>query len=470
MTNAGGRMASMHGKPPTTSASQDAPLRVGRGQGAVKRFGLLVLSLSAYAALMHWTYENSISPTFSVIGFRYRDPDPGLYAIAYLLVIFVGYFLPARLRKPSDFVVWVLYVMTCVPSILVAQYANIITPEASTELGLVVATSFLFIILLADRGPGIALPRLRVPAHVLWLALSLISAVVYGYMMYVTGLSLRFMSLTGVASTRFAYQDAITASGPALGYLIGVQGNVINPLFMARGIYSRNWLMLAAGAIGQMLIFSVTGYKMMILSVPAALLIPLIFQRSSTPFGRRIIDGVVAVGLIALLVDRIVGAFEYTFIFFGRLVLIPGALTAAHVLVFAGEPKAEWGYSFLKSFVDYPYSTTPALLVGAEFSHDARVSANASFLGDGYANLGYPGIFIEAVMVVLLLWALDGAAKGLPMKATCIILLVPSIALVNTSAFTGIITGGCAFAVLILMGLPREGWGRDRGSSVDSRV
>jgi hypothetical protein len=418
------------------------------------------VSLSAYATLLHWTYENRISPAFSQNGLRYRDPDLGLYAVALILVIFVGCFLPLRLRKPSDFVVWVLYVMTCVPSILVTQYAKVITPEASTELGLVIATSFLLIILLADRGPGVALPRLHVPAHIVWLALILISAVVYGYMLYVTGLSLRFMSLTGVQSTRYAFQDTITASGAALAYLIGVQGNVINPLFMARGMYSRNWLMLVSGAVGQLLIFSVTGYKMMILSVPASLVIPLMFRRSNMPFGRRIIDGTVAVGLIALLADRIVGAVDYTLVFIGRLALIPGVLTSAHVLVFSGKPKAEWGYSFLAPFVHYPYSTTPAMLVGAEFSGDPRVAANASFLGDGYANLGYAGIFIEAFVVVLLMWALDGAAKGLPMKATCIILLVPSIAMVNTSIFTSIITGGCAFAVLILMAIPREGWGR----------
>lgn len=458
--------ASSHRRP--IPAAKDAAVKVGRGSGAVKRFGLLLVSLAAYATLLHWAYQNRVGPLYSSIGFRYRDPDLGLYAVACLLVIFLGCFLPVHLRKPSDFVVWVLYVMTCVPSILVPQYANIISPEASSELGLVVATSFLLVILLADQGPGIALPRLHIPTHILWLALSLISALVYGYMLYVTGWSLRFIQLLDVRSTRFAYRDAITASGTAVAYLIGMQGNVINPLFMVRGMYSRNWLMFSAGAVGQLLIFSVTGFKMMLLSVPASLVIPLMFRQSGTPFGRRIIDGTVAAGLIAILADLITGAYDYTLVFIGRLVLIPGALTAAHVLVFAGKPKAEWGYSFLAPFVDYPYSGSPAQLVGAEFSGDSRVVDNASFFADGYANLGYPGIFLEAIVVVLLMWAIDGAAKGLPMKATCVILLVPSLGLVNISVFTSIITGGFAFAVLILMGIPRDGWGTDRGLSAPS--
>lgn len=470
MTYRGSTTASADRRLTRTSLVEDRTTRLGRESGSVKRIGLLIVSLSAYAALLHWTYENKISPLFSLLGLRYRDPDPTFYAAALLLAIFVGCFLPVRLRKPSDFVVWVLYVMTCVPSILVPQYARVITPWASMELGLVVAASFLLVILLSDRGPGIALPRLPVPAHILWLALGVISIVVYAYMAYVTGLSVRLIGLTDVQPTRFAYQDAIAASGPALAYLIGVQGNVINPLFMVRGVYSHNWLMTTAGVIGQILIFSATGYKMVILSVPVSFAVSLMFRRPGAPFGRSTINGTVAAGLIALLADRIAGASEYTLVFVGRLALIPGVLTAAHVLVFAGRAKAEWGYSFLAPFVHYPYSTSPAMLVGAEFSGNSRTAANASFLADGYANLGYPGIFIEAFVVVLLMWALDGAAKGLPMKATCVILLVPSIALVNTSVFTSLITGGCGFAVLILMMLPREGWGMDRGTSRGSRV
>lgn len=425
------------------------------------RPAVLYLSIAAYAIMLHLTYAYRISPVFFSIGLRYRTPNIAWYVIAILLVFMLAYFLPARLKKPSDIIVWILFVMTGAPSILVPQYADVISQKASTELGIAVACSLLLVILLADHGPRLSLSRFRPSSRIVWLALILFSVVVYGYMFQTVGLSIKFISLTGVQSTRFAYREAIASHGTLLAYLIGTQGYVVNTFVMARGMYTRRWFLAFGGAIGQMLIYSITGYKMMILSIPAALGILFLFRRSDKPFGRLIIDGTVAVGILALLADVTRGAGQYytfTVVFIARLMLIPGALTAAYVHFFDGSQKAEWGYSFLSRFVDYPYSSSPAMLVGEQFSGDAKVAANVSFFGDGYANLGYLGIAIEALVIVALLWALNAAAEGLPMKVTSVVLLLPALGLANTSAFTSLLTGGCAVAVVVLFAIPREGW------------
>ncbi len=422
--------------------------------------GLLLLPiLLLYAVVLHWSYEVRISPSFEYLGSRYRDPNPSNYLAAFSMAYSVALFLPVRLHRPADLILWVLYVMACVPSILVPQYADILPVTESTKLGFFVASSFLLVVLLANKGPQLGKWRVYVPSHILWLSLAVVTVGIYGYMLYVTGLTFRFTSLTAVQDIRFAYRETILASGAGLGYLIGIQGNVINPVFIAKGLYERRWLPVVIGVIGQMLIFSVTGYKTVILSVPTLVLVAVMFWLSQLPLGRWILSGTLLASLIALVVDELQGALVYTQLFVNRLLLIPGTLTAAHVLVFQDLPKAKWGHSFLAPFVDYPYEATPSFIVGARFSGNAEVSANASFFADGYANLGYLGIFVEAFVLVLLLWVLNAASAHLSIAVSSMALLIPTVALANTSVFTSILTGGYLAAVVLLLLLPRRGWG-----------
>lgn len=448
----------------STPASVAPPKKGWIGQ-QLMLLGLLLV----YTAILHWTYQWKIAPLFGYLGSRYRDPEVRNYLLAFGLAYIVAFFLPRRLCYPSDFVVWMLYVMACVPSILVPQYADILSASGSIKLASAVAANFWLLVVLADKGPK-RIGQIRVPNHMIWNFLAVVTLAVYGYMLYVTGLSFRFISLAAVQDVRFAYRDAIAVSGPGLAYLIGVQGNVINPTLVARGIYGRRWFLVVAGATGQILIFSVTGYKLILLSVPAAFLVGLMFRFSARPRGYLVLAGTIISSLLALAADKFTGGFIYTQIFINRLLLIPGTLTAAHVLVFRGEAKAEWGHSFMAPFVDYPYEAAPAFIVGERFSGNAEVSSNTSLFGDGYANLGYPGILVEVVVLLLILWVVNGTASRLPIAVSSMILLVPTLALVNTSVFTSILTGGFAASVILMSVLPESGWGRfDRGSETRDR-
>ena len=176
-----------------------------------------------------------------------------------------------------------------------------------------------------------------------------------------------------------------------------------------------------------------------------------------------ILVGTMVSTIVALIVDKIQGGLLYTEIFVDRLLLAPGYLTAAHVMVFQGKPKAEWGYSFMAPFVHYPYKDTPDFIVGRVFFGSAATSANANFFGDGYSNLGYPGMFIEALALVVILWLIDSAGRHLPLPVSALILLVPTLALVNSSVFTSLLTDGYLAAIVIMACLPPGGWGLPLG-------
>lgn len=419
---------------------------------------VLLTLLALYVALLHYVYQDKIAPAFGYLNLHYRTPDRLNYLLAFALLALIAAVMPRRIGRPSDLILWVLYVMVVTPSVVVPQYADILPASDAVELAVMVTAVFLLVVWGARTGPSWTLRVVGVRAYDIWVILAIVSLFTYAYMALTGGLSFRLVGLGDVWELRSAYRQQVEAHGPVLAYLVRLQGNVINPLFMVRGLYSRRWGMVLLGAVGQIPIFAVTGFKLTLLSIPAIIILALLFRWRPRPRGRTILAGMVALIVAALAMDALLGGMLYTQIFVNRLLLSPGILTAAHVMVFADLPKAHWGYSFLSPFVHYPHHETPEFVVGAVMFGSPETSANASLFGDGYSNLGYPGVLIEAAALVLLLWVVDAAARHLPLRVSGTILLVPSIALANMSVFTSILSNGFAYAILLMACLPSTGW------------
>ncbi|MEU4567441.1 hypothetical protein [Micromonospora sp. NPDC023956] len=454
------RTRETYGPPPRTGPESGGPPGPARHRPPPGRRWLTLLVLAGYVALLHHVYQHDVAPLFEYLNLVYRTPDPWNYALVLGMVTLVALAMPQRIGRPSDFVLWILFVMVVTPSIVVPQYADILSTGASVELAAVVAAVFLLVIFGARIGPSWTL-RVR-GIHVLdvWAIVVVLSLITYAYMAVTAGLSFRLVGLGDVWEIRSAYRDQVVASGPVLGYLVRLQGHVLNPLLLARGLYARRWTMALLGAVGQIPIFAATGFKLTLLSIPAIVLLVLLFRWQNRPRGWTILAGIVGVVVAALVADALLDSLLYTQVFVNRMFLAPGVATAAHVMVFADIPKARWGHSFLRPFVDYPYDQVPDHLVGAVMFGRPQTSANASLFGDGYSNLGYGGVLVEAVVLVLLLWAVDGAARHLPLKVSGAILLVPSIALANVSVFTSILSNGFLYAIVLMACLPAAGWER----------
>ncbi|PZG01431.1 O-antigen polymerase [Micromonospora deserti] len=432
----------------------------------VTHWAVLFVLLAAYVALLQVVYRDKVSPVFEYLNLLYRSPDRLNYTVALVLVAVTALAMPRRIRRPSDLILWAMFVMVATPSIVVPQYADILPATKALELAVVVAVVFLLVIWGARVGPSWALRVARLPTSDLWTFLLVVSLLTYGYMAITTGLSFRMVGLGDVWEIRSVYRDQIAVHGPLLAYLVRLQGNVVNPLLIVRGIYTRRWWMVLLGCLGQIPIYAATGFKLTLLSIPAIIALTLLFRWRTRPRGSTILLGVVALIVAVLAVDHLLNGMLYTQVFVNRLLLSPGILTAAHVMVFTDLPKAHWGYSFLSPFVTYPYAETPEFMVGAQMFGQPQTSANASLFGDGYSNFGYPGVLIEAAVLVLLLWLVDAAARHLPLGVSSAILLVPTVALANTSVFTSILSNGFAYAILLMACLPAVGWSREgRGRS-----
>jgi hypothetical protein len=437
---------------------------------------VIVTATLTYIATLHYVHENRIAPQFSYLQFTYREPDPSNYAIAIAIAVALAVLLPRRLTRPSHFIVWILFVVAIVPSLMVPQYTEALSVEAAATLSYWVGLSYLPVALFGSRRAlkGFV-PRMRVTPARFWLALGVGAALADAYLLAAVGLGgLEWPSLNDVYGLRGEFAETKSTT-VGLAYVAPYMVNVINPLLMIRGLWGRRWFWLAFGAFGQALVYASSGNKSALLS-PAALLVGfLLFRAARRPPAAAVLLGTVVGSWAMVLMDWISATNDWTSLMVRRFLILPGLSTAGYVAVFTDMEKGTWAYAFLSPFFDYPYGAAePADIVGAEFFGRDSIHANANMLADGFANLGHPGMLIECLVLVVLLWVIDDAARGIPLPVAATLFFVLALSLADSGIFTSITTDGFLLAILLCACMPRTGWGRcpsaTAGTSTSARA
>ena len=316
-------------------------------------FGVLV-----FAAVLYYDYKIQISPDYAYQGLAFRPPDPWGVFLSVALTSVTALSLPRKILRPSHFILWVLFIFAAAPAILISQYLPFVTGSQANMLGLNVSATLVLTRVLASVRPSGIVPKAQSSTGIsYWLALGIISLLIYTVLIVFVGLRVRFLSLTDVYSVRADFSTAALGV-PLLGYLLPLQQGVINPIFIARGLYGRRLLPLAAGIGGQLLIYTSTGQKTVLFSIAAIPAVAWLFRYTKAA-GVHLLLAVTVASLLALAVDKVTNGIVLTSLFLRRSLVVPGVLTAAYVAVFTNRPKTNFADSFLPFLAD-PYSRGPS--------------------------------------------------------------------------------------------------------------
>jgi hypothetical protein len=411
------------------------------------------LFMVLYAVILQLSYARLIAPVFGYLGQTYRSPSPISTVIAVMVTVILSIALPTRVRRTSDFVLWTCFLIAVAPSILIAQYADVLSIGRALTTSLWIGAIFLVTVWAARW----ALPRFRLhiglPPYLITLMAAAFTILFTGYLVASAGASFQVVALDAVQDVRSSYKGLLETS-PFVGYALQLQTAVLNPIFMAVGVVRRRPAVLLAGVVGQVLIYSVTGYKLTILSPVFVILLAYYLTKVRRLSGFALTAGITASMTLALVLDSITGGRFFVTIFINRLMAAPGVLTAAYFKVFDGQPKYIWSHSFLSSFIRPPYDLTPGYYVGRAFQ-GVDSQANVNLFGDGYANLGMLGICIEAAFLLVVLALLDAAARNVPFAIAAPSTMVAALGLANNSSFTSVLTGGMGGLILAFALWPR---------------
>ncbi len=428
------------------------------GRGPALHALWLAASLVAYTYVLRLAYELVVSPTFSYMGEQYRAPDLVNYAFSLGGLYLVGLMLPQLVKTAADVMIWIMYFIMIVPLMMVPHYTELCTPDQANVITAVSGVSFIAMVLLIRGIPTDVSPIIPVEPQLYWLAIATFSLSTYAYMGLNAGFTMASLDLTQVYSIRDSYRDTIASQGALLGYLVRLQGNVINPLLITRGATGGSRWLITAGFVGQFLIYSITGFKTTILSGIGILVVIAGIRVVRHLSGLHVGAGIIGFVSLSLAADLVRGTSLWTALFIDRFILVSGNLAAAHWAVFDQNPVIGWRDSFLSFLGPSPYLSTAGFTVGKHMTGNAAVQANANYVADGFANLHLTGVFIEAAVCAVVVAGVASAGRRLPLTVTAGVLFTPVIALVNSSPITAIITNGFLLAAILFATAPRSMW------------
>jgi hypothetical protein len=429
-------------------------------KGNYKQRLLLLAGMSAYVATFQWMYENYLNPMWDYFGFHFNPPGTGYLALAWILSVLPALWMPMRLTRPSQLTYWVLYITVFVPSMFVPLYAGLNSPA---EISLLMLTLFAG---LAICGASYLLPiyplrGAKVFPVFFWKGFACIAAALALLIIVVYRHHLQIVSFLDAYDQRDAANDV--AQGWLVNFAFMLLTGAINPLLMACGLFGRRKWLFLAGALGQLLIYSVGATKGSVLSIVFFAGFYLLMRVGRAPFGLKITFATLA------LVGGLCLSYVYTDYQPGPLLVL--ALFVVLMRTFSGNGlMTAWYYDFFRTnphtwyshirgvswLVHYPYQRTVALEIGLSYMlNDSDPTAHFWAI-DGIGGLGLPGILLISAFCALVFWVLDSAASRHDPRFAALITCYAAYNIANISIFTSLFSGGLAFLILALYLLPPE--------------
>jgi hypothetical protein len=420
----------------------------------------LMLVSGLYMAALLWAYVAVVSPQFGYEGFTVTWPGAVIMLWLFTVALLPCLLLPNSLTRPSGLILWWLYIATYIPSILVPALSLTMPFERLLLLHIALLLG-MSILCVASSARPLAVARVAISPSLFWSAFLLAWGVCLGYIC-VTGrvstLASNFASYLGGASEytiRDAYKDLASESGLLLGYVVGQFSQALDPFLIAFGLVYRRRMCLAAGIIGQLVIFSLTGFKGVLFSSLFLVFVALLMRYWRHNFGLAFTSVLIGTVLFCTIMDRGKSEPVMSHMITRRVLLAPGLLTGFYFERYSQVPPVGIGFHFTHDEA----VLTPPNEIGIVYWRDWDVAANANLWAQGFAELGFPGILAFTLVAAFAVWIFDSISAHRDLVLATLLVAMPAVAVSNTSPLTVLVShGGLAVALtLYLSPSPKPG-------------
>lgn len=422
-----------------------------RHRASVKtsRIGVVLFSLG-YVIALTWSYIQVIAPVF--VHYQYRPPALWAIVASWGVALMPGLWLPLAFHRPSNFLTWFLYLVVFVPSCVIPLYAG---SSHWLGLGLTLVGAF-WILTVASRLPILRMPRLKLTTTQFWFLMVVLSVLAYTAVIATFGLRFHFPLLSEVYELRFEYSERAPGAGSLVTSLLSWQGYVLNPLLMSWGFLSRAPLLIVVAFAGQLVLFSINGFKTFLLGGLLVGAVWLVMRSEPQRFGLRMVTGALSLVVGSTLLDLLLPLPSpvVTSLFVRRFIVTPGLLTGHYFDFFSANPKTMFGQYSWATFEGYPYDLPPPFLIGQAYFGSVQTAANANPFADGFATLGIPGVYVMALLLGVVFWLIDSVSRRRDPRLVVLFLTMPALALSNSSLLTVLLTHGLGLAIVLLSLLP----------------
>lgn len=415
---------------------------------------LVLLGAATFIGGFVWIYVNWVAPFWGYSGIIDSGPDPLAQCAVALVALAPAAWLPLAITRPSDVLVWFVYLFGYVPSTVVPIF--VLGPDLGTVVPFEIALAAGFAVVgVMHRAPRVTLlwPGLSEPGFMRLLGALGVATVVYIVAFF--GIPTRLPDFVSVYDVRQTF-GATAGSAPLSGYIVTWAGNVIYPFLIALGLTRRRPGLFALGVLGEVLIYSVGGFKAALFAVPLVIALCILISRRPRDFGVLLMWAAVSLLGVSIAATVISDSLWPLALGVVRMLALPGQLASYYFDYFSTHQTYELSRSILRWFIESPYEIEAPYLIGAIYLH-AHVDANANLWADAMANFGVVGILSFSAVLGGILWVLDSVAAGRDLVVIAATLGLAGMSLANGALFTSILTFGVGLTIVLAALMPRTG-------------
>ena len=378
---------------------------------------LSVAKLSVLYVVFYWLlvmhYYKFISIVFGYEGFYLNINYNKVFVSQFLLICISFLFFNLRLNKPSTHLFNIMIFVSVIPMLVLWSVENLDTSFILYILLCLLVTRFTLNLRIYGRINFINFKLFEILSYLLFIMV-LISLFIF---------NMKYFNLN--IEKVYSYRYLIARNTPKLlAYLENViLKGVIPLLFLFYLFNTKNLKKIVFYSMVMVLlyilIFGLTSHKFFLFLIPFELVIYFLFRKSQNISYIILSSLIIFTAVLIFLMYWNPYLILLEDLLIRRVLFVPADINFKYYEFFSKNPFVYFSDSkFLpiRYFVTYPYNTDISHLIGREMYGHPMMAANTSWIGTGFAHMGFLGMLIYALILGLIFKYIDFFSKFLDYK------------------------------------------------------
>ncbi len=399
----------------------------------------IYLFLIIYKIVLDYSYVVA-SSLYAYRGIE-LDFNATKYIISWLIMIILSFPVFKKKDTVGAMVLQMLFIMLVVPVLTLYAMKN-----RSDSFVLMLAFAFMLQAILVNYSRTTReIIRINHSQVVLHIILLLITCLTYAILLLKNRPSLSALNLTSIYDIR----DDVDYGFALIRYTAVWQYRVINPYYMIYGLKKRNYKIVTAFILLQLLAYLIVARKEVLFA--PVLILGVYWMLNKFDFGKMFTLGITGLVTFCTLIYKCL-AFKLPFAIVPvRLLFDPAMIDFMFYEQFSTNlNKLYYSESHLGMLfgMTYQYDKPSGWVVNDIYFPTIEAEANTGYLSYGYANMGFIGMLIASILLVLILKLLDRQSGN--KKYVFAFCAYPFSVLVNGGLLTALLTGGILLLIIIV--------------------
>lgn len=384
-----------------------------------------------------------ISPKFSYSGFITQIDFVKLFE-SYVFILFFGLIIPNKIKKPSDCLVIMLFLVTILPTL--SLYA--MKGEARSYTYMIIMAFSIITVIAMRNNTSIKIVRLK-GGQTLAVIFS-VFAVLIVTISLISKEGLQYFNLDIERVYEFRRTVSAVINVGIFGYVNTWVFKVFNPALLVWSIYKKRPFLFLTSIGLQVLFFAISSHKS-VLFFPLLIILVYLFVEKSHALHYiyiGLLGVIIGTGLLAIYTDLTFPAS----LLIRRLFYVPAQLNYAYYDFFSNAGHVYLTTSIFSLVLEYPFPYPPPQMISIYLMGNNSCWANTGFLATSYMHFGFFGMIIYSVIVGLLLRIVDMlVVNKLPLRFGLSLVIIPFFSLFTSADLTtALLTHGLLLSLLLL--------------------